>query len=118
MLKALLARIPAVWQALIVALLLLAASVWCNVRQFLALHDAPLREQVASQQEALDASAALLKDARAMSSDLYVAAAHTKTTLQAASSAYDAAMQARPLGAQCAPGAPRQTAVNRSLGAK
>lgn len=118
MFKALLNRIPAVWQALILVGLLLGASVLVNVRLFLALHDQPLREKVASQQEALDTSAKLLADANELGATLYEAAARTKSTLLAASADYAQAAKNRPLGIMCAPGPQRQGAVNRALGAK
>lgn len=118
MFKALLARIPAVWQAVFFLVLALGLSLWGNVHLFLKLHDAPLRAELAGKQEALDQSAALLKDANELGATLYEAAAHTKATLLSASADYAQAAKNRPLGVMCAPGAGRQSAVNHSLGAK
>lgn len=107
------------WQFVVYLAAALAASVALNVYQWKRAITAPLRDQVAQQEKALDTSEQLLADAQDAAADLARAARAAAANLDGARRDYAAAAKARPLdNPQCAPGQARVDAANRALGAQ
>jgi len=108
----------AVWQWVILVLLLLTASIALNVWQWKRAITAPYRAEIASKDRALDDSAALLASARERAQLLDAAADRVTHRISNAGEAYDRATKRRPLtDSKCAPGQARMDAVNQALGA-
>lgn len=108
----------AVWQWVILVLLLLTASIALNVWQWKRAITAPYRAEIAGKDRALDDSAALLASARERAEMLDAAAERATGRINAAGKAYDRAAKQRPLtDSKCAPGHARMDAVNEALGA-
>lgn len=104
------------WRWVLLLAVLLALSLYANYRQHLAALQAPLKIELASKDAALDDSAALLESARERGAALDAAASRTTILLATGASNYGKALKLRPLPPNCAPGQPRQDAVNMTLG--
>lgn len=105
------------WKWVVILAIALAASVSVNVHQWKRAITAPLREQVASKDEALKTSAALLQDVQASTRRLLSAQERVAGNLANAALSYEQAAVERPLASNCAPGQHRMDSVNRALGA-
>lgn len=105
------------WKWVVILAIALAASGWVNVWQWKRAITAPLREQVASKDEALKTSAALLQDVQASTRRLLSAQDRVAGNLATAARSYEQAAAERPLAPNCAPGQHRMDSVNRALGA-
>lgn len=107
------------WQFVVYLAAALAVSLYGNYWQWKRAITAPLRDQVAQQEKALDTSEQLLSDAQKAAQDLARAARAASDQLDASRRDYAAAAKARPLdNPQCAPGQARVDAANRALGAQ
>lgn len=114
------ARLSAWWAAWKVVAILsaaLAGSLYLNYWQHRRAITAPLRDQIAGLEGALEDSQALQKAVRDSTTRLDNAAVAAARTLDSAARNYRKAASERPLEPQCAPGQGRVDAVNRALGA-
>lgn len=108
----------AAWKFVVILAAALASSLYLNYWQHRRAITAPLREQIAGLQGALEDSAALAAEGRETAERLNSAAEAATRRLTAAGRDYQAAMRERPMThPQCAPGQSRVDAVNRALGA-
>ncbi|MEN1941023.1 hypothetical protein WCE39_08010 [Luteimonas sp. MJ174] len=107
------------WKWVAILLLLLVLSVWFNLRQWRQAAIAPLRDEIAAKDQALELSAEMLASAHERARVLDQAATTVATRLGQAGRDYRAATRARPItDPVCAPGADRVDAINRALGAE
>lgn len=109
------------WKYVAILGLALAGSMALNLHLYVSkqveLATAPLKDRVASQEQALNDSAALQATDAARAATLAKAADRATANLNASSDDWRAAARARPLAPNCAPGQGRKDAVNRALGA-
>ena len=106
------------WQFVVYLALALAASVALNVWQAKRAITAPLRDEIAGKDRALQLSEQLLTDTTRRAYLLDQAANRAAGQLAGAATDYRKAVAIRPLTpTQCAPGQSRMDAVNRAAGA-
>jgi hypothetical protein len=109
------------WKYVAILGALLCGSLWLNLHLYVSkkveLATAPLKDRVASQEQALNDCAALQAADAARAEGLAKAADRATANLSAAGDDYRAAARQRPLALYCAPGQGRKDAVNRALGA-
>lgn len=107
------------WKWVAILILLLVLSLWFNLLQWRQAAVAPLRDEIAAKDQALELSAELLASAHERVRVLDQAADTVAARLGQAGRDYRAATRARPItDPACAPGAQRVDAINRALGAE
>lgn len=106
------------WKFVVLLAAALAGSLYLNYWQHRLAITAPLRDQVAGLEGALEDSQALHQAVRESTARLTTAASDTQQVLRGAARDYRKAVADRPMtNPECAPGQARVDAVNRALGA-
>lgn len=104
------------WKWVLLLVLLLAMSVWLNVRQYGDKREAAAQARAQAYAEALATTAGIAKDAKKDSGQLLERLDAIAQRGERTRVVYQKAAAAQPLAANCAPGQARVDAINAGLG--